>query len=120
MTTKMAAGRWIADYVRAWESNDPAEIAVLFTEDATTYQPTPMSDPRVGRDEIVAGWLNRKDEASTWTFESEVVAVDGDLAVIRGTTRYVEPYPTFENIWLVSLDDGGMARSFIEYWMKHD
>ena len=47
---------WIDAYLRAWKSNDPADIAVLFTEDAT-YRTAPFREPRLGHDEIISGWL---------------------------------------------------------------
>ena len=118
MTNRDVAERWVQRCIRAWDSNDPDEIADLFTTDAV-YRPTPMSEGWHGRQAIVAGWLDRKDDPGTWTFEHEVVAIDGDLAVIHGVTRYVAPYPTYENLWLVHLDDHGRARDFTEYWMEH-
>jgi uncharacterized protein (TIGR02246 family) len=44
--------RWVDAYVAAWDSNDPDEIAALFT-DGAAYYTEPSSAPWVGRDEIV-------------------------------------------------------------------
>jgi hypothetical protein len=30
--------KWVAKYRKAWESNDPADIAALWTEDAAWYR----------------------------------------------------------------------------------
>jgi uncharacterized protein (TIGR02246 family) len=87
MTDHAAADAWVRAYVRAWETNDAAEIGDLFTVDAV-YRPTPMSTGWHGREAIVAGWLDRKDDPGTWEFSSEVIAVDGDLAIVRGVARY--------------------------------
>jgi ketosteroid isomerase-like protein len=51
---------WIDGYVRAWNSNDPADIRALFTQDAAYYT-EPYGPPWEGRDEIVRQWLDRKD-----------------------------------------------------------
>jgi len=52
---------WIDGYVRAWNSNNPADIRALFTQDAAYYT-EPYGPPWEGRDEIVRQWLDRKDE----------------------------------------------------------
>jgi ketosteroid isomerase-like protein len=118
VTDRESADAWVQRYIRAWESNDPDAIGSLFTDNAV-YRPTPMSEGWRGRQAIVKGWLERKDDPGTWAFEYEVLAADGDLAVVRGVTRYDPPYPVYENLWLVRLDDRGRASEFIEYWMEH-
>jgi uncharacterized protein (TIGR02246 family) len=49
--------RWVDGYIRAWKTNDPADIGRLFTEDAR-YFTAPYRQPWTGRDAIVAGWLS--------------------------------------------------------------
>jgi hypothetical protein len=51
---------WVHGYIGAWESNEPAQIGALFTDDAR-YLTAPFRQPWVGRDAIVAGWLDRQD-----------------------------------------------------------
>ena len=60
-------------YLRAWTTNDPADIGALFSDDAV-YRPTPMSAGWHGRDAIVAKWLARKDAPGIWSFESRSLA----------------------------------------------
>ena len=60
---------WVDRYVAAWESNDPAAIGDLFAEHAT-YRQRPDDEPWQGRDGIVAGWLENKDDPGDWTFRS--------------------------------------------------
>jgi ketosteroid isomerase-like protein len=52
--------RWVAKYRKAWESNDPADIAALWTEDAALYR-RPDEEPVLGRDAIVTAWLEVAD-----------------------------------------------------------
>lgn len=106
---------WIDAYVRAWNSNDPADIGALFTEDAAYYT-APFRPPWRGRAEIVAGWLDRKDEPGETTFEWHPVAVTDELGVVEGTTTY--PGQTFSNLWLIRLDADGRCREFTEWWME--
>ncbi|HWL33579.1 MAG TPA: hypothetical protein VNP89_08230 [Gaiellaceae bacterium] len=59
-----ALADWVASYERAWASNDAGEIGALFTDDAL-YLTAPFRDPWRGRQQIVDGWLDRKDEPGT-------------------------------------------------------
>jgi uncharacterized protein (TIGR02246 family) len=106
---------WINGYVRAWNSNDPAEIGALFTDDAEYYT-APYRQPWRGRDGIVRDWLARKDEPGETSFEWEPVVVTDEVAVIQGTTRY--PTETFRNLWVIRLDGEGRCREFTEWWME--
>ena len=53
---------WIDSYIQAWNSNDPADIRALFTQDAA-YHTEPYSPPWRGRDEIVRQWLDLRCRA---------------------------------------------------------
>jgi ketosteroid isomerase-like protein len=101
--------------VRAWTTNDPADIAGLFTEDAEYYT-APYRQPWRGRDAIVAGWLQKKDEEGEWKFRSEVLAIADDLGFVRGWTDYVDE--SYSNLWVIRLRDGRCSE-FTEWWMKH-
>ena len=107
---------WIDGYVRAWNSNDPADIGALFTADADYYT-APFRAPWSGRETIVREWLARKDEPGETRFEWAPVAVTDEVAVVRGTTGY--PDRTFSNLWLIRLDAEGRCREFTEWWMEH-
>ena len=111
---------WVRAYMKAWESNDPEEIGALFTEDAK-YFTTPYRKAWAGRQGIVDGWLGRKDQPGTWSFEYEVLIADDQLGVVKGVTRYADPNPDYVNLWLIRLDAGGKhCREFTEYWMEID
>jgi len=121
MTDRAAVEDWVGRYVRAWDTNDPEQIGALFTDDAE-YFTAPWREPWRGRQQIVDGWIDRKDESGTWTFESEVVGIDGDRAFVRGFTTYTagdDPDPgPFTNLWLIDLAPDGRASRFVEWWMR--
>lgn len=112
---------WLGAYRHAWETDDPQDIAALFTKDAT-YAPRPFGEPWKGRDAIVAKWIELGDSKIPWRFESEVVAVEGDTGVVRGLTTYPahddEPEEVYSNIWMITLTPDGRARSFAEWWVQ--
>ena len=64
---KAAVAAWVERYVRAWKTNDPADIGGLFSEDAAYYT-GPFDAPWRGRDTIVREWLGRQDAPGTTTF----------------------------------------------------
>jgi ketosteroid isomerase-like protein len=108
---------WVARYVHAWETNDPDDIRALFTEDADYYT-APHREPWHGHDGIVSGWLGRKDDQGDWAFSSDVLAVAGDLAFVRGFTEYRTDEEDFSNLWVVRLTPDGRAAEFTEWWME--
>ncbi|MGI5242759.1 nuclear transport factor 2 family protein [Dactylosporangium sp. CA-139066] len=115
MTDLEAVTGWVEGYVRAWNSNDPAEIGALFAADAAYYT-APYREPWRGRDTIIAEWLARKDAPGEATFSWFPVVVTPELSVVQGTTVY--PSTTYSNLWLLRLDQVGQAREFTEWWME--
>jgi len=113
---------WLERYQAAWRSDEPARIAALFTDDAR-YFTAPQHEPLVGPAAVADWWSGMGESRLPWTFEYDIVAREGDLFVVRATTRYPEgtngeTTPTeFRNLWLVTLADG-RAREFIEYYVE--
>jgi SnoaL-like domain len=115
VTTEDDVRRWVDSYMRAWGSNDPADIEALFTEDARYYT-APYREPWSGRQSIIEEWLGRKDEPGDWQYRFEVMAVCGGLGFVRGWTSYENA--TYSNLWVIDLAEDGRCREFTEWWMK--
>lgn len=98
----------------AWESNDPDDIAALFTEDARYYA-GPGSEPWEGQEDIVAEWLRHKDEPGTWTFRYEVFGVIEGVGLVRGWRTYTDG-DDYDDLWIVRLD-GDRCTEFTEWFM---
>jgi hypothetical protein len=113
--------KWVDRYVRAWESNEHEDIGQLFTEDARYYT-APYREPWVGRDGIVAEWIDRKDEPGVWEFRHGVLGIDGSVAFVRGWTHYAatadEQETEYSNLWVIRLEPDGRCSEFIEWWME--
>jgi len=111
---------WMEGYLRAWRSNDPAEIGALFSDDALYYT-TPYREPWRGREGIVAGWLDRKDTEGTWEFSWEPVVVTGEgLGIVQGQTTYLDQDQRYSNLWVMRFAPDGRCTEFTEWWMLHD
>ena len=76
--------------------------------------------PVDGREAIVAVWLEDPDDPPG-TFEAryEPLAIDGDVHVARGTSRYFNPDGSlrdeYSNIFVCGFDADGRCRSFTEW-----
>jgi ketosteroid isomerase-like protein len=120
--------RWLDAYLAAWKSYDREQIAGLYSEDASCRY-HPYDDPIIGRNAIVESWFGAGEGAPTrdpeGTYDGAYItaAIDGDLAVVTGTSVYSrEPggpiEETFDNCWLIRFDDQGRCSEFTEWYMK--
>lgn len=116
MATADRVQKWIEGYRLAWESNSAAEIGALFTEDAE-YFTAPFRPPWRGREEIVARWIEHRDEPGETSFDWKPVVVTDEVAVVEGVTTY--PDEVYSNLWLIVLDQDGRCRRFTEWFMRH-
>ena len=116
--------RWLDDYVAAWKSYDPEAIAALFAEDVDTAT-TPTTSPSRARG--ARGGMARRgrpgcrvepDEPETYDAAYAPVAVEGDVAVAVGTSRYTNPETVYDNCYLIRFDGEGRCREFTEFFMR--
>ena len=117
--TRDAVNAWLARYVEAWKSYDPAAIGDLFSETAE-YRYHPWDEPLQGRDAIVADWLANRDEPGTYEADYTAFAVEGDRAVGIGTSRYTGSGggKVYHNAYLLEFDGVGRCRSFTEWFIE--
>jgi hypothetical protein len=93
---------WVDRYLTAWKTNDPDDIAGLFTEDGE-YHEGPYETDWIGREQIVTGWRSRWDwQQGGWSFDWQLVSIDGATAVITGVGRYPK-LGNFDNHWTVTF-----------------
>jgi ketosteroid isomerase-like protein len=108
---------WLDRYVTAWRSGDPGDIASLFSADAAYFY-GPFRDPVSGRDAIVDDWTASPDPAGSWEAEYRPLAVDGDVAVAIGESRYPGEGKTYSNIFVCRFDGDGRCTEFREWFME--
>jgi uncharacterized protein DUF4440 len=93
--------RWLAAYVEAWRSYDPAAIGDLFS-DEVEYRYHPYDEPIRGRQAVVESWLGEgdhadassRDQQGTYDGDYRVTALDGDVAVATGASRWTRSTTT--------------------------
>ena len=113
---------WLDRYVDAWRMGDALAIGDLFSPDVR-YAFAPFDEAVVGRPAVVAAWLDDPDEPGSWQADYEVLAIDGDVYVAHGLTRYLtddrrEIDREFANIFVCRFDDEGRCREFTEYYNR--
>jgi len=116
------AQRFLDGYLDAWRTNDPDTIRSLFAVDATYRGASGQRTPFTGIDEIVAHWLEERDEPGTWAFLGAVEHETATSAMIRGVTSYSTGPKSgaYDNIWLVRFDDDGRTVEFQDWWFERE
>jgi uncharacterized protein (TIGR02246 family) len=108
---------WLDRYFAAWVSNDPEDVAALFTEDAV-YAVSPFAEPWVGRDEIVRRWTSGRQEDVEHA--SEVLAVDGDVVVahwhVRARTEGEASVREWDGLLLLRFASDGRCAEHREWY----
>ena len=114
---------WLDKYVEAWRTYAPEKIGDLFSEDALYfYSPFDEQNPLRGREAIVTDWLAEPNPAGSWEAHYVPVAVEGNVGVAQGRTRYFKPDGAverqFDNIFVMHFDDAGRCERFTEWFMQ--
>jgi len=114
---------WLEGYVEAWQTYDETKIGALFSDDAMyRYSPQETEGLR-GRMAIVADWLSNRDEPGTYDARYEPLAIDGDIHVGHGTTRYFDAAHNlrdeYYNVYVCRFNAAGECTHFTEYWMQN-
>lgn len=113
---------WLKAYVHAWATYSPDAIGDLFSNDAT-YSYHPYDEPVVGRQAIVESWLKDQDAPGTFQADYKPIAIDGDVAVVNGRSRYFkdssrsELTKEWDNIFVIRFDKDGRCSSFREWYV---
>ena len=115
MDREQVAG-WVAAYERAWRAPGTQELGEIFTDEAT-YLQGPYRSPVVGLPAIARMWEAERDSPDeAFRMSSEVVAVDGDTAVVRVDVWYGDPVAQeYRDLWVIRFAEDGRCRSFEEW-----
>jgi ketosteroid isomerase-like protein len=112
---------WIEAYERAWRSVGTAQLAELFSEDAS-YRMSPYEEPVRGLTAIGALWERERESADEeFAMTAEIVAVEGDTAVARVEVAYGNG-DEYRDLWIVRFDGDGRCREFEEwpFWPERE
>jgi ketosteroid isomerase-like protein len=107
---------WVDAYERAWRSPGTAALAEIFAADAS-YLQGPYREPVVGLPAIAAMWEAERDGPDeAFDMSREVVAIDGDTAVVRLEVRYGPPHEQqWRDLWILRFVGDGRCAWFEEW-----
>jgi hypothetical protein len=113
---------WLERYIDAWRLLDGVAIGDLFSHDVR-YAYDPFEEALVGRSAVIASWQADPDPPGSWQADYQVLAIDGDVFVAHGRTRYLtddrrEVEREFANIFICRFDADGRCREFTEMYMR--
>jgi ketosteroid isomerase-like protein len=113
---RRAVEEWIEGYERLWRTPGTDGLADLFRPDAT-YQPSPWASPVDGLEAIARFWDEERDAADeAFDLSAEVVAVDGDTAVVRVSVDYGRANAgRWRDLWVIGFAEDGRCSSFEEW-----
>jgi ketosteroid isomerase-like protein len=108
---------WIAGYERAWRRPGTEALTGLFTPDAT-YRQGPYDTPLTGLPAIARMWdEERTGPDEVFSLTAEIIAVDGDTAVVRARVAYGDPAEKeYRDLWIMRFAEDGRCRAFEEWW----
>lgn len=113
---RLGVATWVDAYERAWRSAGVESLRELFAQGAT-YRMSPYEEPARGLEEIGALWeRERQGPDEEFQMRHEVVAVEGDTAVVRVGVEYGPPDRLeYRDLWIVRFDPEGRCREFEEW-----
>ena len=108
--------KWVTRYEELWRRPGADLLAELFTPDAS-YRPSPWAHSLEGVEVIAGFWeAERSGPDERFTMSSKVVAVDGQVAIVRVFVEYgaagSEPW---RDLWVLEFAEDGRCSTFEEW-----
>ena len=115
MTDRATVRGWLAGYEAAWRAPGTGGLAGLFTGDAS-YLRSPYEQPVTGLDAIGRMWeAERQGPDEVFSLATDILAVDGPVAVVRAEVRYGEPSgQEYRDLWVIRFE--GDQCTWFEEW----
>jgi hypothetical protein len=106
---------WVKRYERAWREPGTGALDDLFAPEAS-YSTAPYVEPHHGLESIREMWDEERNPGEEFSIESEVIAVEGDVGVVRLTVDYRKPRERqYRDLWVIRLDGEGRCSEFEEW-----
>jgi ketosteroid isomerase-like protein len=106
--------KWISDYESVWRSPGTDRLGELFADDVS-YLASPWEQPIRGLEDLATFWdMQRDGPDEEFAMTSEVVAVEGGVAVARIEVRYGNG-DRWRDIWIVRFDAARRCDHFEEW-----
>ena len=106
----------MAAYESAWRTAGTEALGDVFAPEVV-YLPSPWAQPVSGLAELARFWeASRDGPDEAFELRSEVVAVDGAVAVVRVSVDYQDVVSgRWRDLWVLRFDGEGRCSSFEEW-----
>jgi ketosteroid isomerase-like protein len=113
---RTAVEKWVTDYERLWRTPGTNALGEVFTLDAS-YSPSPWATALEGLEAIAEFWdAERKGPDEEFELTAEVVALEGNIAVVRVAVDYGEPlHARWRDLWVLTFAADGRCAAFEEW-----
>ena len=113
---RAAVEQWVAGYERLWRTPGTGLLADLFAPEAV-YLPSPWAQPVEGLAAITRFWEAERDGPDEeFSMSSDIVALDGETAVVRVFVEYdAREDQSWRDLWVVRFAQDGRCSSFEEW-----
>ena len=106
---------WMTLYEAAWRASGTPDVGSVFAPNAT-YQISPFKPLLHGLPAIERFWQQSRSPDETFTMHYELVASEGDVAVVRVDVHYATPKnQVWKDLWIIQLDSDGLCFAFEEW-----
>jgi hypothetical protein len=106
---------WIAGYERLWRTHGTDRLGELFTPEIS-YLPSPWAQAVSGLPALARFWEGERAGADEpFEMRSDLVAVDGNTAVVRVAVDYAATGSRWRDVWIIEFADDGRCRAFEEW-----
>ena len=113
--TRETVELWIAAYEAAWRAPGTEQLSNVFAQNAT-YSLDPYQPTITGLDAITKMWDDERSEGEQFEMSHEIVAVEGDTAVVRVHVQYRKPREQeYRDLWVIKLDAAGLCTHYEEW-----
>lgn len=108
--------RWVRAYELAWRTAGAEPLTDLFAQDVV-YRPSPWAEPSIGLAALSRFWEAERDGPDeVFTLRSEIVALDGRVAVVRVSVDYEDVASgRWRDLWVLRFDADGRCTEFEEW-----
>jgi hypothetical protein len=109
---------WITMYEKAWRTEGTTLLSDIFTDDVS-YKTSPFAEPISGLQALATFWEEGRDGPNEqFEMSHEIVAIEGDRAVVRLDVHYADSDERWKDIWILNFDTGGRCSAFEEWPLK--
>jgi ketosteroid isomerase-like protein len=121
--TPATAEHWLQRYGDAWEREDPAAAAGLFTEDCQYFE-TPFSPPACGREGVLRYWSAVPEGQTEVSFRFRLLALQSSTAIAHWSASFTRRTSgsrvALDGVFVLDFDERGLCRTLCEWWHREE